>query len=495
MVIFSTVPSANYDADATSSKLTKTIICRADPRLNDDTANYCVDLHGSKKLKEGSTDHSVNPGSSSNLNDSSANVDPRLVDSSKLEDGIEDSRKLEDSSRLDQEDRPEDAQRLEDSSRQDGPDGSDEYEEDDEDESGNFHLIVNEDGLFEGEVGGKFVRETKEGDFQECSDDGEVHVNDEENCTSAGQKNNQKGKLVVQEVDGGELEETHAEVDSNASAGKDNSCAGETSDTVGQQSNIAGQDSNQRSEKEGKQQEGDKESQNARKEAGQNSGQCTGQNSGKTAGQKDQIADQKDQHKNAGQEAVAGHVQEAEQNRAQCAGEKAQNSKQREDQKAGQEAGQKAQQKRGSIEGKDPDCAEQSTDTQSSSANECDKEWEKGFKPLKLPKQLVIKPLPKRMATSVNTSNKERVPQETRDSYGPNDHPLSRRRYFVYTDDRMREGSSYNLSNDDIIPNPNRKVADVNVDEVLQEAREVLEDAERELIDNKVSKLFGLASY
>lgn len=108
-------------------------------------------------------------------------------------------------------------------------------------------------------------------------------------------------------------------------------------------------------------------------------------------------------------------------------------------------------------------------------------EWEKTFKPMKLPKELVFEPLPLRFATNVDTRVKPDVPPDSMDRYKPNCHPITRRRYFVYCNDRMKK-DSYNLHLDNVVHNPRKRLA-----EEVPAMGEILEEPTREYIDNKVT--------
>ena len=108
---------------------------------------------------------------------------------------------------------------------------------------------------------------------------------------------------------------------------------------------------------------------------------------------------------------------------------------------------------------------------------------------MELPKELVIEPLPRKFASNVDTRIRPDYPEESLEHYSPNNHPVTRRRYFVYTNDRMRD-PSYNLSEDKIVRNPERSsevLAEEAVDELLDKPlTEILEDPVREFVDNKV---------
>lgn len=112
-------------------------------------------------------------------------------------------------------------------------------------------------------------------------------------------------------------------------------------------------------------------------------------------------------------------------------------------------------------------------------------EWEKKFRPLKLPPTLVFPPLPLCFAGTVDTRDKEDVPDEFRSQYPPNSHPILRRRYFVFTNDRRR-GEDYSLDSDDIVRNPRKDEPDAAEYDRPQRG-EILEDPLRDFVDNKVS--------
>lgn len=112
-------------------------------------------------------------------------------------------------------------------------------------------------------------------------------------------------------------------------------------------------------------------------------------------------------------------------------------------------------------------------------------EWEKNFHPVKLPESLNFPPLPSRYADNVDSRIKEDVPFESREQYGANSHPLMRRRYFVYKDDRMK-GGEYNLEKDDITPNYQR-AGRTEADDIFEkDADDVLEDPIKEFADCRV---------
>lgn len=122
-------------------------------------------------------------------------------------------------------------------------------------------------------------------------------------------------------------------------------------------------------------------------------------------------------------------------------------------------------------------------------ASDSDDDWEERFKPMKMPKELVFEPLPLRFATDVDTRIKPDIPPNSREQYNPNNHPITRRRYFVYCNDRMKE-ESYNLNEDNIIRNPERSDESIiheEVEEMLDNPpTDILEESIREYIDNKV---------
>lgn len=121
-------------------------------------------------------------------------------------------------------------------------------------------------------------------------------------------------------------------------------------------------------------------------------------------------------------------------------------------------------------------------------SSDSETEWEKAFKPLKLPDSLKFEPLPLRFACNVDTRVREDVPQVSRDLYDPNYHPLLRRRYFIYANDRTRS-ADYNLNGDDIIPNPSSMDRNEADDLREKDPCEVLEDPMREFIDCKVIEI------
>lgn len=97
-------------------------------------------------------------------------------------------------------------------------------------------------------------------------------------------------------------------------------------------------------------------------------------------------------------------------------------------------------------------------------------DWEKKFNAMIMSED---EPLPLRFATNVDTRIKSNVQTD------------SGRRYFIYSNDRMKE-DLYNLEQDNIVRNPEEVC---EVEEMLDDTpTEIPEEPIREYIDNKVSR-------
>lgn len=92
----------------------------------------------------------------------------------------------------------------------------------------------------------------------------------------------------------------------------------------------------------------------------------------------------------------------------------------------------------------------------------------------------MFEPLPLRFATNVDTRIKPSVQASSEDQCYPNGHPITRRRYFVYCNDRMKQ-DSYQLKKEKIVLNT------VDVEVSNEEATgDILGKPVKEFRDNKV---------